>query len=119
MSTKAFLALLLEDEPLIAMDMELILQGAGFDVTTAVTCEEANNWLEVRRPDIVIVDIMLRDGSSHNIAERLIQDAIPFIVHSGDPVSMHAETAFAQGRWLSKPSSPDELIGALRALLAN
>ncbi|MBU1334249.1 MAG: response regulator [Alphaproteobacteria bacterium] len=62
MSAKAFLALLLEDEPLIAMDMELLLQGAGLDVTTVASCEEANNWLEVRRPDIVIVDIMLRDG---------------------------------------------------------
>ncbi|MBW4656679.1 MAG: response regulator [Kaiparowitsia implicata GSE-PSE-MK54-09C] len=118
MSAKAFLALLLEDEPLIAMDMELILQGAGFDVTTVVSCVEANNWLEVRRPDIVIVDIMLRDGPSHNIVERLIQDAIPFVVHSGDPVSMYAETAFAQGPWLSKPSSPDELVGAVLALLA-
>jgi DNA-binding response OmpR family regulator len=119
MPAKAFLALLLEDEPLIAMDMELLLQGAGLDVTTVESCEEANNWLEVRRPDIVIVDIMLRDGSSHNIAERLIRDAIPFIVHSGDPVSMHADTVFSQGRWLSKPSSPDELIGAVRALLAS
>jgi DNA-binding response OmpR family regulator len=118
MSAQAFLALLLEDEPLIAMDMELILQREGFDVTTVVSCEEANNWLEVRRPDIVVVDILLRDGPSHNIAERLIEDAIPFIVYSGDPASLHAETAFAQGRWISKPSPPDELIGAVRALLA-
>jgi hypothetical protein len=37
MSGNAPVALLLEDEPLIAMDVELILGGAGFDVTTVTS----------------------------------------------------------------------------------
>lgn len=119
MSANAVLTLLLEDEPLIAMDIELTLRGAGFDVTTVVTCEEANNWLEICRPDIVIVDIELRDGPCHKIAEYLTEEKIPFIVHSGDHPSMHVDTPFAQGRWISKPAAADELIGAARELLAS
>lgn len=119
MSANALIALLLEDEPFIAIDVELILQSAGFQVTILVSCEEADDWLDVRRPDVVIIDIKLRDGPSHHIADRLVEEAIPFIVHSGDMASLHAETAFSKGRWIGKPSSPEELVGAVHALLGN
>lgn len=119
MSTNSVVALLLEDEPLISMDLEQMLGGAGFDVTTVMSCKEAEEWLEICRPDVVIVDILLRDGPSDKVVERLVVDAIPFIVHSGDHPNMHVGTPFAHGRWVNKPAAPDELIGAALALLAS
>ena len=118
MSGNAPVALLLEDEPLIAMDVELILGGAGFDVTTVTSSEEANDWLAICRPDIVIVDIELRDGPCDRVVERLVEDRIPFIVHSGDDRGTYQGTAFETGRWLTKPSDPGELVDAARSLLA-
>lgn len=112
-------ALLLEDEPFIALDIELILGGAGFDVTTVMSCEDANDWLAICRPDIVIVDIILRDGPCHKVVERLVEDKIPFIVHSGDHSSMHVDTPFAHGRWVSKPADDRTLVGAAKALLSS
>lgn len=118
MRTNAAVALLLEDEPLIAMDIEIILGGAGFDVTKVMSCKEAEDWLEICRPDIVIVDIILRDGPSDGIVAKLIEADIPFIVHSGDQPSMHGETPFAHGRWVSKPADGDELAAVARTMLA-
>ncbi|WP_108462836.1 response regulator [Devosia naphthalenivorans] len=118
MSRNASIALLLEDEPLIALDMEEMLGSAGFDVKTVMSCEQANEWLAICRPDIVIVDIELRDGTSDEVVERLVQNHIPFVVHSGEHPSMHVGTPFAHGRWISKPATPDELIDAARSLLS-
>ena len=117
MSTNAAVCLLLEDEPLIAMDLQLTLGNAGFAVTTVMSCAQAGDWLAICRPDIVVVDIELRDGRSDKVVERLVDDHIPFIVHSGDHPSMHVDTPFAHGRWVNKPASPDELVEAARSLL--
>lgn len=117
MATNAAVCLLLEDEPLISMDLEMTLGTAGFDVTSVMSCEEANAWLETCRPDVVVVDIVLRDGGSDKVVERLLKDKIPFIVHSGDHPGMHADTVFAMGTWVNKPAAPEELAAAARALL--
>ena len=60
MTTNTTVALLPEDEPLIALDIEHMLSSEGLDVTTVPSCADALEWLEVCRPDIVIVDIILR-----------------------------------------------------------
>jgi two-component SAPR family response regulator len=49
--------LLLEDEPIIALDVEKLLQENGADkVVTLSTCAEAIGWLGVNTPNIAIVD---------------------------------------------------------------
>jgi DNA-binding response OmpR family regulator len=116
MNTNMRVALLLEDEPLIALDLEQILRGADFDVTPLASSSEALEWLTVSRPDLVIVDIILRDGTSETVVQQLADDRIPFIVHSGDPASLHAGTVFSRGTWLTKPASADDLIRTARAL---
>lgn len=110
-------ALLLEDEAIIAMDMEQALGEAGFDVSTAMTCADAEAWLRERRPDVAIVDITLRDGSSEAIVARLVQDGVPFVVHSGDLPAHHAGTAFASGIWVDKPASSEALITAAQTAI--
>lgn len=118
MVSDASVALLLEDEPLIAMDLEHMLEEAGFAVRTVTTCEAARAWLETCQPGLAIVDIDLRNGPPAFIVERLVRDDIPFIVHSDDHPNQHADTPFAQGIWIRKPAEPNELTGAVRLLLA-
>lgn len=107
-------ALILEDEPLIAMDMETTLREAGFEVSTVGSCAEASEWLGVRRPDVVIVDIVLRDGPSGAVVEHIIADGIPFVVHSGDVKDALIGSPYEHGVWLGKPSRPDDLLTAIK-----
>lgn len=118
MPGNAAVALLLEDEPLIALDVETNLGEAGFDVTTVATCAEALEWLSVCRPDVVIVDIILRDGPCHAVVEKLVSDGIPFLVHSGDLPGMHADTVLVKGTWIGKPSNGDDMIRAAQELIS-
>ena len=115
---KSALALLLEDEPLIAIDLEQMLKAAGFQVATVMSCAEAEEWLAAQKPDIVIVDILLRDGPADKVVERLVDADIPFVVHSGDHPSQHAGTPFEHGSWISKPASEEDLIGVARTLIS-
>jgi CheY-like chemotaxis protein len=57
--------LIIEDEPIIAMDIETIVRDLGHNVTgVAVTRDEAVAQALARRPGLVLADIQLADDSS-------------------------------------------------------
>src|SRR5262245_978420 len=56
--------LVIEDEPLIALDLKRVLEGLGHSVAIARTHEEALRAAGVSNPGLVIADIRLADGSS-------------------------------------------------------
>ena len=57
--------LIIEDEPIIAMDLETIVRDLGHEVTgVAVTRDEAVELAHARRPGLVLADIQLADDSS-------------------------------------------------------
>ncbi|WP_260508537.1 response regulator [Sphingomicrobium aestuariivivum] len=57
--------LIIEDEPIIAMDIETIVRDLGHNVTgVAVTRDEAVAQAKADRPSLVLADIQLADDSS-------------------------------------------------------
>lgn len=57
--------MIIEDEPLIAMDLEALVEGLGHNVTgVARTRDEAVKLATSRRPGLILADIQLADGSS-------------------------------------------------------
>ena len=57
--------LIIEDEPIIAMDLEALVEGLGHRVTTiARTHREAVIAVGTQKPGLVLADIQLADGSS-------------------------------------------------------
>ncbi len=57
--------LVIEDEPLIALDLQRILEGLGHRVVSTVrTHKDALTAAKLKRPGLVIADIRLADGSS-------------------------------------------------------
>jgi DNA-binding NtrC family response regulator len=107
--------LLLEDEPIIALDIEKLLQENGADkVVTLSTCAEAIGWLGVNTPNIAIVDPRLSDGVCSFAVKTLAERSVPFILYSGEPeAAIEREPAFSAGQLLYKPCEPDRLIAAL------
>lgn len=77
MSVQSLRILVVEDEILIALELESLLQDAGHDVVgIAATSEEALAFAEDLRPDLAFVDIHLADGPTgvdvaRHLAERL------------------------------------------------
>jgi len=95
-------ALIVEDEAMIALDLEASLADAGFEPITVASCAAALRWLEVVTPDVAILDVLLPDGSCESIAKELDERAVPFVVHSGSPVADHRGTFLARGHWVPK-----------------
>ncbi|MEM9223838.1 MAG: response regulator [Pseudomonadota bacterium] len=57
--------LIIEDEPMIALDLEMLVEGLGHQVAgVARTHTEAVQAVSERRPGLVLADIQLADGSS-------------------------------------------------------
>jgi CheY-like chemotaxis protein/DNA-directed RNA polymerase specialized sigma24 family protein len=80
--------LIIEDEPMIAMDLESIVRDLGHDVSgLAVTHEEAVAAAAARRPGLVLADIQLADDSSGIDAVRdiLAQFSVPVIFITAFP----------------------------------
>jgi len=112
------LILLLEDEELIMLDLEARLINAGFAVGMARSCEEAVGFLAAKRPDAAILDVRLKDGECVEIAGKLIEQDVPLVVHSGAD-SEGLPPVFAAGRYVPKPSNPDNVADILLTMLAN
>ncbi len=112
--------LVLEDEAVIAVEVEVILSEAGFAVAGSVaTCAEALTWLDTQEVDVATLDMHVRDGSCERVAHRLVERGIPFVVFSGDyPVEGSLDPVFAQGVWLEKPASSDRIVAAVKTALA-
>ena len=74
--------LIIEDEPIIAMDLETIVRDLGHDVSgVAVTREEAVAQAMAHRPGLVLADIQLADDSSgiDAVKDILAEFSVPVI----------------------------------------
>ena len=80
--------LIIEDEPIIAMDIETIVRDLGHSVTgVAVTRDEAVSQALARRPGLVLADIQLADDSSgiDAVKDILREFSVPVIFITAFP----------------------------------
>src|SRR5581483_5565176 len=102
--------LIIEDEPMIAMDLESIVEGLGHRVTgVARTHAEAVKAVTRAKPGLVLADIQLADGSSglDAVNEMLASFEVPVIFITAYPDRLltgeRPEPAFL----ITKPYQPD------------
>ncbi len=80
--------LIIEDEPIIAMDLESIVRDLGHDVTgVAVTRSEAVALAKSEKPGLVLADIQLADASSgiDAVKDILAEFSVPVIFITAFP----------------------------------
>ncbi|MEO3389267.1 response regulator [Mesorhizobium sp. CAU 1741] len=102
--------LIIEDEPLIAMDIEQMVESLGHRVVgTARTHKEAVAMFASTKPSMVLADIQLADGSSgiDAVNEILAAAPVPVIFITAFPERLltgeRPEPAFL----VTKPFNPD------------
>jgi two-component system KDP operon response regulator KdpE len=112
--------LVVDDEPQILRALETTLRGAGYDVETAATGEDALIQASLRPPDGVILDLVLPGKSGVEIARELREwtDA-PVLVLSviGEEQEKVAALDAGADDYVTKPFGVDELLARLRAVL--
>lgn len=111
--------LILEDEPLIQMDLEYAAQDQGCAVLLAATCQEALEGMAQQQAiDVAILDVSLAEGSTCvPVARELEALGVPFLLHTGD-LDRHEEPVRQLDAPLySKPAAAEKVIAAALALL--
>ncbi|MBR0711361.1 MULTISPECIES: response regulator [Bradyrhizobium] len=107
--------LIVEDDPIIAIDFEDRL--VGFGVTSVRTVGSVTQALEAiakRAPDFALLDVELIRETSFAIAERLAALKIPFVFVTGYGADARIPPELAGQPRLQKPCSSDALEAALQ-----
>ena len=105
--------LVIEDEPLIGMDIRQALEQTGATVTQTTTVRHALILVEHDGLSGAIMDHALADGDSTELCVRLKARGIPYVSYSGyDPVKGASEAPH-----VSKPATMNVLLSTLAALL--
>ena len=105
--------LILEDEPFILIDMEDVLQTAGFSVKAYSSRNEVMKWLTFNTPLAAILDFELKDGASTDIALLLQMRGAPIIVCSATDRN-DLPSCFSQASWILKPFLDRHLVDTVR-----
>jgi two-component system, cell cycle response regulator DivK len=116
--------LLVDDDPAsVAMHRD-ILHGAGFQVDTAVDGMSALRACRTRRPQIVLLDLLMPGMDGGEVLKQLRNDErtkmVPVIALTGVPewLQDHREASAEFDHILLKPVPPDLLIQAIWRFIA-
>jgi DNA-binding response OmpR family regulator len=110
--------LVVEDEALIAFDLENLLRAQGCEVIGAASSN--GDCLEVlarQRPDVVVLDAQLLDGLAYPAAGALRAVGIPFVMVSGlDDVQLDGPIFGGMPR-VAKPYRSTTVVAAIGQLV--
>ncbi len=113
--------LIIEDEPIIAMHIEQIMLDMGHDVVgIAMTRDDAVLLAREERPDIVLADIQLADGSSGiDAVETILADfTVPIVFITAYPERLLTGQRREPAYLVTKPFNPDTVVATIgQALL--
>ena len=106
--------LIVEDEPLIVMDITQQFEATGAALTTTNTLHHALILAEHDGLSGAIIDHALGDGDSSLLCTRLKERGIPFMLYSGfDTVAGPC----AGAPHITKPADPGELVATMEELI--
>jgi DNA-binding response OmpR family regulator len=120
--------LLVEDDERTCAFLADNLAADGYRVATAAGVAEAMRAIEVRRPDLILLDLMLADGSGLEVLDRVrsadgavsrFDPDVPVVVVSGRNGEVDRVRGLRRGAddYVCKPFSYEELLERVGAVL--
>lgn len=109
--------LIVEDNALIAMDLEDELADRGFFPVCAGSVAEARAFLESEDPLFALLDVQLKSETSFDLALELQQRGIPFAFLSGNDASALPDD-LKSATILSKPVHMDVIAATIGEVAA-
>ena len=120
--------LVVEDDEATATFLADNLAADGYKVAVAAGVREGLRAIEVRRPSLVVLDLLLEDGNGLELLDRVrtadglatrIDPQVPVIVLTGRTGDSDRVRVFGRGAddYIPKPFLYAELLGRVRSLL--
>ena len=123
MASRSSPILLVEDELPIVELMSFALRSAGWEVDSVQNTADAWNYLQQRRPQVILLDWMLPDQSGLRLLSRIRADrnfsTLPVIMVTAKGMEEDKIAGLDQGAddYITKPFSPRELVARIKALI--
>ncbi len=113
--------LLVDDEPKLVRLVREVLTSTGFEMLSTGSGESAIGMAAVEKPDLILLDIVLRDATDgYQVARRVREFSdVPIIMLTAKAREADLLRGFEVGAddYLTKPFSSKELLARVRALL--
>ena len=112
--------LLVEDDPRIRQVLEVSLRDHGYDVRSAATGEQALEEVAARRPDVLLLDLMLPGIDGLEVCRRIrAQGDLPIIAVTARSDSADVVAGLEAGAddYVTKPVVASVLSARIRAVL--
>jgi two-component system, OmpR family, response regulator len=113
--------LVVDDEQYLADAVAIALRYEGFDVAVASTGRTARAKVRAFRPDLIVFDIMLPDGSGLEVCQLLRREGVDtpviFLTARDATEDKIAGLTIGADDYVTKPFSLDELVARIRAVL--
>lgn len=111
---------IVEDDREIVKNLEILLTEEGFDVRAAGSRKEALRLLREEHFDLILLDLMLPDGSGYSLCGAIRKEQeIPIIMLTAMDDEASVVTGFDLGAddYVTKPFRPMELLSRIRNVL--
>ena len=115
--------LVIEDEPDIRRNLEYNLGREGFKASSVGSLDEANEKLKSKKFDLILLDLMLPDGSGLDLCKKIKSNSetetTPIIILTAKDDEVDKVVGFELGAddYVTKPFSVRELILRIKAIL--
>jgi len=112
--------LVAEAECIAAFDLCDTFEEAGYQVegphaviaTAMLACQK-------ERPDLAILDFALADALAYELAQQLLDDDVPVILHSERAAADAVAAHFPRATTLAKPCPPADLLDVVSRVLSS
>jgi two-component system alkaline phosphatase synthesis response regulator PhoP len=123
MKKQVYRILVVDDEPDILELVGYIMEREGFKVSTASNGSDALSVAKVKKPDLIILDVMMPDLDGIEVCHQL--RAIPefdntfiaFLTARGEDYSQIAGFEAGADDYIIKPIRPKTLVARVRSIL--
>jgi PAS domain S-box-containing protein len=110
--------LIVEDEALIALQIEMVVEDLGCEMVGPVaTVADALDQLRAGAPDAAVLDVNLAGERSDRVAQALVAMGVPFLYCTGYADGPDGSAPFADVERVAKPLDPEVLATKLSELL--
>jgi DNA-binding response OmpR family regulator len=112
--------LVVDDEPMVRDVLSRYLERNGFEVEAAGDGERALAAFEARRPDLVLLDLMLPRVDGFEVFRRIRAQAespVIMITARGQTTDRIVGLEVGADDYVSKPFSPAEVVARVRSVL--
>ena len=120
MSGSGARVLVVDDERAIQRALKATLEAAGYHVDVVGTCADALAQVALKPPDLVLLDLLLPDGTGDEVAREIrTWSNVPILLVSAVGDEREKVKALDAGAddYVTKPFGIDELLARVRAML--